>query len=123
MQPNLVILFVYGIDRGSLSAITDYHGAGSAGIRKCDLYSLIITPVGMKKGWKRFINDISIPSRFLYLDEFQQEFKIPDPQAPAVYIQTGKAIRQIITAGEINRISSTDQLAELVKQKLIQYFR
>ena len=123
MQPNLVILFVYGIDRGSLSAITDYHGTGSARIRKCDLYSLIITPVGMKKGWKRFINDISIPSRFLYLDEFQQEFKIPDPQAPAVYIQTGKEIHQIITAGEINRISSTDQLAELVKQRLTQYFR
>jgi hypothetical protein len=124
MQPNLVLLFVYAIDRGSLSAVTDYHrSTGPARTPRCALYSLIITPVGMKKGWKRVLADFVIPSRFLHLDEFQQEFSIQDPVAPAVFIQNGKAIHQLVTAEEINRIQSTDQLAELVKKRLMQYFR
>jgi len=124
MQPNLVLLFVYGIERSSLSAVTDYHhSAGPGKTLKCHLYSSIITPVGMKKGWKRFLGDLSIPSRFLYLDEFQQEFGILDLQAPAVFVQTGKAICQIATADEVGRTVSTDQLADLVRQKLILYFK
>ncbi|MGA2912443.1 MAG: hypothetical protein ABSE07_02895 [Methanoregula sp.] len=123
MQPNLVLLFVYGIERSSLSAVTDYHhSAGSAKTPRCNLYSLIITPVGMKKGWKRFLNDLTISSRFLFRDEFQQEFKIQDTLVPAVFIQTGKSIHQLITADEINRVSSTDQLADLVKQRFVKYF-
>jgi hypothetical protein len=122
MQPNLVLLFVYGIERSSLSAITDYHhSAGSAKTPGCNLYSLIITPVGMKKGWKRFLNDLTIPSRFLFRDEFQQEFGIQDTLVPAVFIQTGKSIHHLITADEINRVSSTDQLADLVKQRFVRF--
>jgi hypothetical protein len=124
MQSNLVLLFVYSIERSSLSAVTDYHhSAGSGKTQKCPLYSLIITPVGMKKGWKRLLNDLGFPSRFLYFDEFQQEFGIQDIQVPAVFVQSGKSIHQIITADEINRTGSADQLAELVKQSLIHYFK
>lgn len=124
MQPNLVLLFVYGIDRGSLSAVTDYHrSTGSARTLRCNLYSLIITPVGMKKGWKRFLTELVIPSRFLHLDEFQQEFRVHELETPAVFIQSGKSLHQIVTADEINRVTSTDQLADLVKKRIIQYFR
>jgi hypothetical protein len=124
MQSNLVLLFVYSIDRGSLSAVTDYHrSTGSARTPRCTLYSLLITPVGMKKAWKRFLTDLVIPSRFLHLDEFQQEFSVQDPVVPAVFIQSGKSIHQLVTADEINGIGSIDHLAELVKKRLIQYFR
>jgi len=124
MRPNLVLLFVYSIDRGSLSAVTDYHRSpGSARAQRCALYSLLITPVGMKKGWKRFLTDLVVPSRFLHLDEFQQEFRIKDPVLPAVFMQDGKSIHELVTADEINRINSTDQLAELVKKRLIEFFR
>jgi len=123
MQPNLVLLFVYSIERSHLSAVTDYHrSAGTGTTGKCHLYSLIITPVGMKKGWKRFLSDLGIPSRFLYLDEFQQEFGILDIMVPAVFMQSGKSIHQIITADEINSTGSVDHLADLVQEKLRLYF-
>ena len=123
MQPNLVLLFVYSIDRGSLSAVTDYHrSSGSTGTQRCALYSLLITPVGMKKGWKRFLSDLVVPSRFLHLDEFQQEFRVRDPVVPAVFIQDGKTIYELVTAEEINHITSTDQLADLVRKRLIEFF-
>ena len=54
MQPNLVLLFVYGIERSGLSAVTDYHhSAGPGKTQKCPLYSL--TPGTSPPGWPHFL--------------------------------------------------------------------
>jgi hypothetical protein len=75
----------------------------------------------MKKGWKRFINDLGIPSRYLYRDEFAIETGIAKPPFPAVYFQSGKSFEEIITADEINRVESTDSLIALVSQRLTHF--
>jgi hypothetical protein len=124
MQSGMVLLFVYNIDRGNLSAMTDYHQSlSSAKSPRCNLFALIFSPVGMKKAWKRFINDISIPSRFLYYDEYQQESGEQKPVLPAVYVQSGTSFHALITAEEINRIGSTDALIVLVTQRLKQFMK
>jgi hypothetical protein len=123
MRPNWVLLFVFGIDRGNLSGMTDYrqHYA-SAKTPGCNLFTLIFSPIGMKKGWKRYINDLPVPSRFLYRDEFEQEYGKPDPAVPAVYIQSGKIVQELISAHEMNRIDSVDLLITSVSKKLQEYF-
>ena len=124
MQSGMVLLFVYNIERGNLSGMTDYRQSlSSAKSPRCNLFALIYSPVGIKKTWKRFINDISIPSRFLYHDEFQQESGEQKPDLPAVYIQAGKAYYLLIPAEDINRIGSTDMLIELVTQRLKQFMK
>lgn len=124
MQSGLVLLFVYSVERGNLSGMTDYHqGPASAKSPRCNLIALIFSPVGMKKAWKRFINELSIPSRFIYHDEFQQESGEQNPLLPAVYIHSGKFFHALITAEEINRIGSTDVLIGLVTQRLKQYLQ
>jgi len=123
MRPNWVLLFVFGIDRGNLSGMTDYrqHYA-SAKTPGCNLFVLIFSPIGMKKGWKRFINDLPVPSRFLYRDEFQQEYGKPNLAVPALYIQEGKNILELISADEMNHIASLDILISSVSKKLQEYF-
>jgi len=122
MQSGLILLFVYNIDRGNLSAMTDYHKSTLSGkTSRCNLYTLIFSPVGMKKGWKRFIGDVGIHSRFLYRDEFSLETVAGIPAFPAVYLQSGKSFQELITADEINRMDSTDSLIGLVTQRLKQY--
>ena len=119
MQPGQMLVFVYNLDRGSLSAMTDYHKSTTvAKISPCNLYALIFSPVGMKKGWKRFTSDLGISSRYLYRDEFAIETGIGKHPFPAVYIQSGKSYEEIITADEINRVESTDSLIALVTQRL-----
>jgi hypothetical protein len=122
MQSGMVLLFVYNIERGNLSGMTDYRQSLTpAKTHRCNLFSLIFTPVGMKKTWKRFINDLGFPSRFLFRDEFQQESGEQKPSLPAVYIHAGKSYHELITSDEINRIGSTDILIGLVTQRLKQY--
>ncbi len=124
MQSGMVLLFVYNIERGNLSGMTDYRQSlSSAKSPRCNLFALIYSPVGMKKAWKRFINDMSIPSRFLYYDEFQQESGEQTPSLPAVFLQSGKSYYLLITPEEINRIGSTDVLIELVTRRLKEFLK
>jgi hypothetical protein len=122
MQPGQMLVFVYNLDRSNLSVMTDYHKSTTAAkISPCNLYALIFSPVGMKKGWKRFINDLGIPSRYLYRDEFGRETGISKPPFPAIYKQSGKSFEEIISAIEINRMESTDSLIALVTQRLTHF--
>jgi hypothetical protein len=122
MQSGQMLLFVYNIDRGNLTAMTDYHKSSTSGKSSpCNLFTLIYSPVGMKKGWKRFISELGIVSRFLYRDEFSIEIGTEKHSFPAVYLQSGKLFQEIISADEINRMDSTDSLIGLVTQRLVLY--
>ena len=122
MQSGMVLLFVYDIDRGNLSGMSDYrHSMISSKTPRCNLFALISSPVGVKKAWKRFINDLGFPSRFLYRDEFFQLCGTQKLSVPAIYIQSGTSFHELINADEINRIDSTDVLIGLVTQRLKQF--
>jgi hypothetical protein len=122
MQSGMVLLFVYNIDRGNLSGMSDYHHSISlVKTPRCNLFTLISSPVGMKKAWKRFINDLGFPSRFLHRDEFFQLCGTQELSVPAVYIQSGKSFHELINTDEIHRIDSTDVLIGLVTKRLKQY--
>jgi len=122
MQSGMVLLFVYNIDRGNLSGISDYrHSMISAKTPRCSLFALISSPVGVKKTWKRFIGDLGFPSRSLHRDEFFQLCGTQKLSVPAVYIQSGKSFHELINADEINRLDSTDVLIGLVTQRLKQF--
>jgi len=122
MQSEMVLLFVYDIDRGNLSGMSDYrYGMTSSKTPRCHLFALISSPVGVKKAWKRFINDLGFPSRFLHRDEFFQMCGTQKLSVPAIYIQSGKSFHELINAEEINRLDSTDVLIGLVTQRLKQF--
>jgi hypothetical protein len=122
MQSEMVLLFVYDIDRGNLSGMSDYrYGMTSSKTPRCHLFALISSPVGVKKAWKRFINDLGFPSRFLHRDEFFQMCGTQKLPVPAIYIQSGKSFHELIKADEINRLDSTDVLIGLVTQRLKQF--
>jgi hypothetical protein len=122
MQSEMVLLFVYDIDRGNLSGMSDYrYGMTSSKTPRCHLFALISSPVGVKKAWKRFINDLGFPSRFLHRDEFFQMCGTQKLFVPAIYIQSGKSFHELINADEINRLDSTDVLIGLVTQRLKQF--
>jgi len=124
MQSGMVLLFVYNIDRGNLSGMSDYHHSMTSDkTSRCNLFALISSPVGMKKAWKRFINDLGFPSRFLHRDEFFQLCGTQKISVPAVYIQSGKSFHELINADEINRIDSTDILIGIVTHRLKHYLK
>lgn len=124
MQPDRVLIFVYNIDKGSLSDIKDHmYSAAPAKTTGCNLCALISSPVGMKKGWKRFIADLGIPAQYLFREEFTREYAFPRFTPPGIFIQLGGSLIIVAGAEEINRCESTDDLIELVRQRVQKYIQ
>ncbi len=119
MQSGRLLIFVFNCDRGNLSALKDYSQKQSDDmVPGCNLLTLISSPVGIKKGWKRYIQELKIPARFLHHDEYEEEFGALLTPLPAVFLHSQKTRSLFISADELSRIQSVDDLMILVNQKL-----
>ena len=119
MRSGRLLIFVYQCDRGNLSGIKDYSQKLSDDkAPECNLLSLISSPVGIKKGWKRYIQELKVPVRFLHHDEYEEEFGALLTPLPAVFLHSQKTRSLFISADELSRIRSVDDLMMLVNQKL-----
>jgi hypothetical protein len=119
MHSGRLLIFVFKCDRGNLSALKDYSQTVSADkTPECNLLSLISSPVGIKKGWKRYIQELKIPVRFLYRDEYEEEFGALLTPLPAVFLHYQKTRTLFISADELGRLVTMDDLIGLVNQKL-----
>src|SRR5512137_516669 len=115
MLSGRLLIFVFKCDRGNLSALKDYSQTLSADKPpECNLLALISSPVGIKKGWKRYIQELKIPARVLYHDEYEEEFGALLTPLPAVFLHYQKTRILFISADELSGVSSVDDLIGLV---------
>jgi len=122
MRPDRVLIFVYNLDKGSLSSVNDkLYASGPSRAPACNLCALISSPVGMKKGWKRFIADLGIPAEYLYREEFSKEYGVPGFGAPGAFIRLGGSLILLASADEIKRCETTDDLIGLMRQRIQKY--
>jgi len=119
MRPGRYLIFVHACDRGNLSAIKDYSQKLSAEKSpECHLLSLISTPVGIKKAWKRFVQELRIPARFLYRDEYEEEFGELLTPLPAVFLHEQKSRSLLVPADDLFHALTVEELMELVDQRV-----
>jgi hypothetical protein len=119
MRSGRFLIFVFNCDRGNLSAIRDYtQKLKDDKAPECSLFALISSPVGIKKGWKRYIQELGVPARFLHHDEYEEEFGALLTPLPAVFLHDQKTKSLFISADELGRVMTMDDLIELVNQKL-----
>jgi len=119
MQSGRFLIFVFNFERGNLSAIKDYSQKLTADrVPVCNLFDLISSPVGIKKNWKRFIQELGVPARFLHHDEYEEEFGALLTPLPAVFMHEQKTRILFISADELCSVTSLDELMALVNQKL-----
>jgi hypothetical protein len=85
----------------------------------CNLYAVTHSPIGMKKEWRRFVNDLGITVRFLSRNEFSSEFGSGSETFPIAFIQAGKDLTPFINTDEINRCAGLEDLISLVQQRLL----
>lgn len=119
MRSGRLLIFVFNCDRGNLSAIKDYtQKLTDDKSPECNLFALISSPVGIKKGWKRYVQDLALPARFLHRDEYEEEFGALLTPLPAVFLHDQKTKSLFISADELGRVMTMDDLMELVDRKL-----
>jgi hypothetical protein len=118
MQPGRSLVFVYNVDSGILPRMKDMSNrVGASEKAGCNLYAVTFSPIGMKKEWKRFIQNLGTPVRFLSRNEFSSEFRTITVTFPAVFLQTGNDLVLFISTDEINQCAQLEDLIALVKQR------
>lgn len=119
MYQERALLFVYNNDSGMLQNFKQYSLCSSpvAG-GGCNLTALTHSPVGMKKDWKRFVRELSIPAQFLDKNEFKTEFRSADTTFPCVLVKEGSRISVLVTTEEINRCRELEDLMGVIRVRL-----
>jgi hypothetical protein len=120
MQDPLVILFVNNIDSGVLLSLHDYSASKSdiSGVDASPLSAITHSPVGIKKEWKRFLKDLSIPSRSLDRNEFTTEFGNRPVELPVVLLKRGTELSILVSAEEIRACRELSDLIHLIRERI-----
>lgn len=119
MRSGRNLIFVFNCDRGNLSAIRDYSQKPADGrAPECHLLDLISSPVGIKKAWKRFIQQLALPCRFLHHDEYEEEFGALLTPLPAVFLYSHKTMSLFVSSNELRQFSSVEDLIDFLDQKV-----
>jgi hypothetical protein len=118
-KPKLI--FVYNADSGIINTVTDYfHKIVKPSTYQCNLCALTFNNLGMKSVWKEFVNGLKVDVEFLHKDEFAKEYDFKDAEFPSGFLKAGNDLKLYITAEEINKCKTLDDLMDLVTEKVNQ---
>jgi len=114
------LLFIYNSDSNRLPGLKDYTAGTPAAIQveNCALSAITHSPVGMKKEWKRFIRDLTVPSRFLNRNEFFSEFGQCLTAFPVVLLQKETELEILVSAEELSRCRTLEDFVSLLEQQI-----
>jgi hypothetical protein len=113
------LLFVYNADSGVFNTLTDIaHKIFSPQSYSCNLCAITYGNFAIRTEWKEFLESLEIGLEFLHRDEFIEKYGLPEQALPAVFLKKGEDLELWITADEINRCGSVDDLKRLVSGRL-----
>lgn len=84
----------------------------------CKLTEVTITPLGMHRDWKRFVDSLDAEVEFFHRDEMPSPCAGAETDLPAVFKQCGNCLKVWITPAEINACGSLVDLKNLVQGHL-----
>jgi len=113
------LVFVYNADSGVVNIVKDFwHKLLRPSTYQCNLCAQTFSTFGMKKDWKKFINNLDIEAEFLHKDEFEDKYEISDATYPSAYLKNGNTFDLLINQEEMNGIKSLDEMEALIVSKL-----
>ena len=113
------ILFVYNADSGVFNTLTDIaHKIFSPQTYECNLCAITYGNFSIRVEWKEFLESLEAGFEFLHRDEFIEKYGLSEQTLPAVFLKKGEELELLITAEEVNRCRSVDDLKRLVSGKL-----
>lgn len=113
------IIFVYNANSGYMSAVVDaLHKTIRPSTYQCQLCALTYSSIAMKKQWKHFVSDLPHPTEFLHKDEFEAAYPDSKHPLPGIFCLEDSALTIIVSAQEFSKISSLDELIELVTDRI-----
>lgn len=110
------LIFVYNADSGLFNTLADIgHKLFSPDTYSCDLCMLTHGYLSERKGWRAFIEQLPLESRFLHRDEFRREFPQVDTPLPAVFLQRQDRISLCVSARSLADCKDLEALQNLIR--------
>lgn len=114
------MIFVYNADSGLFNGIKDLiHKNVSPETYPCSLCAVTCDNLGMKREWKRFVDQLGRTVEFLHRDELEEKYAIRDILLPAVFVHCmDDDPRLWLDAKRMNSCKSLGELKQLVLNNL-----
>ena len=113
------VLFVYNAKSYLWNKAFDFiHKIVSPQTYNCNLCALTYDNFSERKEWTEFRSSLSIDLKFLYSDNFENEFPAEKTSYPVVYLKSNNGITRLISSNEINTIENMQGLIQLIKDRL-----
>ncbi|MDH5516804.1 MAG: hypothetical protein OEY36_03165 [Gammaproteobacteria bacterium] len=112
------LIFVYNADSGLFNTVTDIaHKIFSPSTYGCQLCAITHSAFSVRDEWKAFIESLDSELEFLHRDEWLRLYPQITDELPAVF-RVNETLKVLISAQEISRCDSVDDLKKLIKNKL-----
>lgn len=112
------LLLVYNADTNLSARIVDFLIKILLPSRyACHLCMLTFGWLAMVPAWKRYLDDRPETVVELHRDEFHEQFGDEWP-LPAVFVREGRELSAVLSADEINRMETLEELIERMDEKL-----
>jgi len=116
------LVFVYNADSGVFNTLSDIaHKILSPDTYECNLCNLTHGYFQAREEWTTFLNDLDAEIEFLHRDEFvkQHGADIENVEYPAIFVKDEGELKLWIDKEVINKMSSTDDLMEMIRAALL----
>lgn len=124
------LIFIYNADAGGFFAgIKDtLHKTFRKSTYQCNLCAVTFGAFGMKKEWKKYVNNLDAPVEFfkknkfkfefLHKDEFEDKYVIEDAKFPSAYIVKENKLELFISQDEMNAVKTIEDLKRFIDERL-----
>jgi len=112
------IIFIYNAKSGKINSLLDIaHKLISPKTYQCKLCSITHNTFSENEKWKRFRKTTTLPLEFLHSDEFEANYNPIETKYPVILLEENKKLREWIPKNEIEKIETTKELIDLIKEK------
>jgi hypothetical protein len=116
----LKLIFIYNANSGKLNGLFDLgHKIINPDSYKCSLCKITHGKFSEKEVWKNFRETSSFDLVFLHKDEFEKQY-IERFSYPVI-LRSKNGLKILLSNEEINKISESEKLINLIEQKVNQY--
>jgi hypothetical protein len=110
------LVFVYNANSGFFNGLADLaHKTLSPDTYACHLCRLTYSPLGMRRGWKRFLSELDFDLEFLHRDELRTEDGMSNLALPAILLRRTGTISVLVDAPTLNRCETLQALQQCIQ--------
>lgn len=113
-----VLVLVYNADIALFSAVTDWaHKVLAPSSYPCSLCAVTYGHVGMRNGWRDFLESLDCPVRFYHRDEFAEAYDAGF-DLPAMLWEEGDTLEVLVSPSEIDACAGEENALAALEQTL-----